>query len=145
MPVTDEPTAEELAAATRALAVRAERLDPALATTAYIKEDRGGRVFVDATRAGGATVAAAYSPRLRPGMPVSFPVDWADLPEVTPADFTIRTAPALLADGDRWAALMPAPQPLPADLVAEGRTIPVARVQAMHEGKRRARARREAD
>ncbi|MBQ1014150.1 ATP-dependent DNA ligase, partial [Micromonospora sp. M51] len=127
-----------------ALAVRAERLDPALATTAYIREDRGGRVFVDATRAGGATVAAAYSPRLRPGMPVSFPVDWADLPDVTPADFTIRSAPALLADGDPWAALMPAPQALPADLVTEGRTIPVARVQAMHEGKRRARARREA-
>ncbi|GAB4103080.1 ATP-dependent DNA ligase [Micromonospora taraxaci] len=144
VPVVDEPTAEELAAATRALAVRAERLDPALATTAYIKEDRGGRVFVDATRAGGATVAAAYSPRLRPGMPVSFPVDWADLTEVTPADFTIRTAPTLLADGDPWTALMPAPQSLPADLVAEGRTIPVARVQAMHEGKRRARARREA-
>jgi hypothetical protein len=37
---------------------------------------------------------------------------------------------------------MPAPQVLPADLVAEGRAIPVARVQAMHEGKRRARARR---
>ncbi|MEU8390027.1 hypothetical protein [Micromonospora sp. NPDC048843] len=52
-------------------------------------------------------------------------------------------------DGDGFrqavdAALMPAPQSLPADLVAEGRTIPVARVQAMHEGKRRARARREA-
>ena len=63
---------------------------------------------------------------------------------MTPADFTIRTAPGLLADGDPWAELMPAPQPLPADLVAEGHTIPVARVQAMHEGKRRARARREA-
>jgi bifunctional non-homologous end joining protein LigD len=37
---------------------------------------------------------------------------------------------------------MPAPQPLPPDLVEEGRAIPVARVQAMHEGKRRARARR---
>ena len=37
---------------------------------------------------------------------------------------------------------MPAPQPLPADLIEEGHTIPIARVQAMHEGKRRARARR---
>jgi hypothetical protein len=37
---------------------------------------------------------------------------------------------------------MPPPQSLPADLVAEGHEIPVARVQAMHEGKRRARARR---
>jgi hypothetical protein len=38
---------------------------------------------------------------------------------------------------------MPASQALPADLVAEGHTIPIARVQAMHEGKRRARARRQ--
>lgn len=143
VPVAGDRTAEELAAATRALAVRAERLDPALATTAYIIQDRGGKVFVDATRAGGATVVAAYSPRLRPGMPVSFPVDWSDLTEVTPADFTIRTVPPLVAGTDPWVALMPAPQSLPADLVAEGRTIPVARVQAMHEGKRRARARRE--
>jgi bifunctional non-homologous end joining protein LigD len=37
---------------------------------------------------------------------------------------------------------MPPPQALPADLVAEGHEIPIARVQAMHEGKRRARARR---
>ncbi|MEV1112616.1 MULTISPECIES: DNA polymerase domain-containing protein [unclassified Micromonospora] len=143
VPVTGDATAEELAAATRALAVRAERLDPALATTAYIREDRGGKVFVDATRSGGATVVAAYSPRLRPGMPVSFPVDWADLTEVTPADFTIRTAPSLLAGTDPWVALLPEPQQIPADLVTEGRAIPVARVQAMHEGKRRARARRE--
>ncbi|WP_410811675.1 DNA polymerase domain-containing protein [Micromonospora sp. 067-2] len=143
VPVAGDPTAEELAAATRALAVRVERLDPALATTAYIKEDRGGKVFVDATRSGGATVVATYSPRLRPGMPVSFPVDWAELTEVTSADFTIRTVPSLLAGADPWAAAMPAAQPLPADLVAQGRTIPVARVQAMHEGKRRARARRQ--
>jgi hypothetical protein len=39
---------------------------------------------------------------------------------------------------------MPEPQELPAELIEHGRTIPVARVQAMHEGKRRARARREA-
>lgn len=38
---------------------------------------------------------------------------------------------------------MPAPQRLPADLIEQGRTIPVARVAAMHEGKRRAKARRE--
>ncbi|HEY4409357.1 MAG TPA: ATP-dependent DNA ligase, partial [Acidimicrobiia bacterium] len=75
----DGATVEDAAVASRALAARAERLDPALATTAFIKEDRGGRVFLDATRAGGATVVAAYSPRVRPGTPVSFPVPWADL------------------------------------------------------------------
>jgi len=143
VPVTGV-TAEEAAAATRALAVRAERLDPSLATTAFIREDRAGKVFVDSTRAGRASVAAAYSPRARPGLPVSFPVAWADLGQVSPADFTIATAPALISGDGPWNGLLPEPQSLDPGLVEEGRAIPVARVQAMHEGKRRARARREA-
>lgn len=144
VPITDTPI-EDAAAATRALAARAERLDPSLATTAFIREDRGGKVFLDATRAGGATVVAAYSPRARPGTPVSFPVAWDDLDKVTPEDFTVRNATALLADSNPWAELMPAPQPVAPVLVEEGHEIPVARVQAMHEGKRRARARRGAE
>ena len=141
VPLAAGTTAEDAAAATRALAARAERLDPALATTAFIVEERGGKVFVDSTRAGGATVVAAYSPRVRPGVPVSFPVAWDDLDGVTPADFTVHTAPGLLGDRDPWAELMPAPQRLSAELVEEGRAIPIARVLAMHEGKRRARER----
>jgi bifunctional non-homologous end joining protein LigD len=136
---------EDVAAATRALAGRAAAFDPDLATTAYIKEDRGGRVFVDSTRSGQGTIVAAYSPRIRPGLPVSFPVAWDELDDVRPADFTVSTAPALLGDADPWAAALPDPQELPAELVAEGHTIPIARVQAMHEGKRRARAKRESD
>ncbi len=143
VPVTDTPVAD-VAAATRALAARAERLDPRLATTAFIREDRGGRVFLDATRVGGATLVAAYSPRVRPGTPVSYPVAWEDLDRVTPADFTVRNAAAMVAESDPWADLMPAPRPVAPVLVEEGREIPVARVQAMHEGKRRARARRTA-
>jgi bifunctional non-homologous end joining protein LigD len=143
VPITDA-TGEDVAAATRALAARAERLDPELATTAFIREDRGGRVFLDATRAGSATVVAAYSPRTRPGTPVSFPVAWDDLERVTPADFTVRNAADLLGESDPWSDLMPAPQPVAPVLVEEGRELPVARVQAMHEGKRRARARRKA-
>ena len=133
----------DAAAATRAIAARAERIEPDFATTAFIREDRGGKVFLDATRAGGATVVAAYSPRARPDVPVSFPVRWEELASVSPADFTVRTAAALLGGADRWADLLPDPQLLPADLVAEGHEIPIARVQAMHEGKRRARARRD--
>jgi DNA ligase D-like protein (predicted polymerase) len=137
--------AEDVAAATRALAARAARLDPELATTAYIKEDRHGRVFLDSTRSGAGTVAAAYSPRIRPGLPVSAPVAWPELGNVRPGDVTVRTAVDRLGDGDAWTTLLPEPQELPADLVAEGHTIPVARVAAMHEGKRRARARRETE
>lgn len=143
VPVDESVNIVDVAAATRALAARAERIDPKIATTAFIKEDRAGKVFLDSTRAGGATVVAAYSPRLRPGLPVSFPVAWDDLDRVKPSDFTIHTAVGLLGDTDPWAERLPAPQRLPADLVEEGHTIPIARVQAMHEGKRRARARRE--
>lgn len=142
VPIDAEATIEEAAAATRAIAARAERLDPALATTAYIREDRDGKVFLDSTRAGGATVVAAYSPRVRPGVPVSFPLDWNELDRVAPTDFTVHTAARLVADDDPWVNQMPRPQPLNPDLIEEGRAIPVARVQAMHEGKRRARARR---
>jgi bifunctional non-homologous end joining protein LigD len=135
-------TIEEVASATRAIAARAERLDPALATTAFIREDREGKVFLDSTRAGGATVVAVYSPRMRPGLPVSFPVAWDELDHVMPPDFTVHTAARLVADHDPWAGLMPESQRLSPDLIEEGRAIPVARVQAMHEGKRRARERR---
>jgi bifunctional non-homologous end joining protein LigD len=136
---------EEAAAATRAVAARAERLDPTLATTAFVREERAGKVFLDATRAGGATVVAAYSPRLRAGTPVSYPLAWDELDSIAPGDFTLHTAPRLMSGVDLWAARMPRPQQLRTDLVEEGRAIPVARVQAMHEGKRRARARRQAD
>ncbi len=140
VPLATGVSTDDVAAATRAVAARGERLDPELATTAFIREDRHGKVFLDATRSGGATVVAAYSPRVRPGLPVSFPVRWDDLDQVTPADFTIRTAPELLSSGDPWASTMPPPQPLDQGLIDEGHTIQVARVQAMHEGKRRARA-----
>jgi bifunctional non-homologous end joining protein LigD len=145
VPLDDGAAVEDVAAATRAVAARAERLDPELATTAFIRDDRHGKVFLDATRSGGATVVAAYSPRVRPGVRVSFPVAWDDLDDVTPADFTVKTAPGLLDGGDPWAEAMPAPQRLDPGLIEEGHTIPVARVAAMHEGKRRARAKRAAE
>jgi bifunctional non-homologous end joining protein LigD len=140
VPITTDIEMPDAAAATRALAARAERIDPVLATTAYIRADRGGKVFIDSTRAGGATVVATYSPRVRPGAPVSFPVPWDEVENVSPRDFTIRNAAELLGDRDPWADALPAPQQLPADLIAEGHEIPVARVAAMHEGKRRKRA-----
>ena len=92
VPIDSSVSIDAAAAATRAIAARAERLDPDTLTTAFVKDDRGGKVFVDSTRVGGATVVAAYSPRVRPGAPVSFPVDWDELDDVSPADFTMLTA-----------------------------------------------------
>ncbi len=143
VPIDDQAPLEDSAAATRAIAARAERLDPDIATTAFVKAERGGKVFVDSTRVGGATVIAAYSPRVRPGVPISFPIAWEDLDDITPADFTVHTALRQLGDRDPWREHMPDPQRLPPDLIEEGHAVPVARVQAMHEGKRRARAARD--
>jgi hypothetical protein len=67
---------------------------------------------------------------------VSAPVGWEALDDVQPTDFTVTSA----AFATEWADELPGPQALPADLVAEGHAIPIARVQAMHEGRRRKRA-----
>ncbi|MFB9376900.1 ATP-dependent DNA ligase [Kineococcus gynurae] len=142
VPVRPLPV-EDAAGATRALAVRVEQLAPDVATTAYLVEDRGGRVYLDPTRAGNATLACCWSPRARPGVPVSFPVGWDRLGENVPGDFTLATVGAAVGPDDPWRAMLPAPQEVPGVLVDEGRGIPAPRVAAMHEGRRRARARRQ--
>ncbi len=143
VPLDDASSLEDIAGATRAIAERAAALDPGVATTAFLKEDRGGKVFVDATRVGAGTVIAAYSPRVRPGTPVSFPLSWDDLDDIVPSAVTIRNALELLGDNDPWATEMPAPQSIPTALLEEGSALPAPRVQAMHEGRRRARAKKQ--
>src|SRR3954468_2909066 len=110
---------EDVAAATRALAARAAALDPDLATTAYIKEDRHGRVFLDSTRSGSSTIVAAYSPRLRPGLPVSTPVSWDALADVRPGDVTVRTAAERIGNADPWTGAVPARPVVAAHPVAQ--------------------------
>lgn len=81
-----------------------ERRQPERVTTSWWKEDRGAKVFVDFNQAArDRTMASAYSIRARPGAPVSTPVTWDELPEVDPADFTMRTVPARLDRPDPWA------------------------------------------
>ena len=76
-----------------------ERRLPDLVTTSWWKEERGERVFVDFNQANrDRTIAAAYSPRPLPSATVSTPLTWAELADATPADFTVRTVPELLAD-----------------------------------------------
>ncbi|GAB3584476.1 non-homologous end-joining DNA ligase [Calidifontibacter terrae] len=82
-----------------------ERRQPDLVTTAWWKEERGERIFVDFNQAcRDRTIAGAYSPRPLPGAPVSMPLPWDRLRDAKPGDFTVRTVPGLLAsDGDAWA------------------------------------------
>ena len=76
-----------------ALAREIERRMPDVATTAWWKEERRG-VFVDYNQnARDRTVASAYSIRPVPDACVSAPLEWADVPDVEPTDFTMRTVP----------------------------------------------------
>jgi DNA ligase D len=81
-----------------------ERRMPDEVTTAWWKEERGERVFVDFNQsARDRTIAGAYSPRARPGAPVSTPLEWDELDAADPAAFTVRTVPARLRErGDPW-------------------------------------------
>jgi len=79
---------------------------PHLLTQEFIKADRGKRIFVDTGRnLPGATFAAVYAVRPKPGAPVSAPCTWQELEraEVGPQTFALRTMPARIADaGDLW-------------------------------------------
>ena len=99
------------------LSMLVEEQEPTLVTTQFKKGERDGKVFMDYTRnRPGQHVAAPFSPRARPGAPVSFPVAWSQLERVHPLDFTIATVPKLLERGDPWRKLCPAAQTLPPDL-----------------------------
>src|SRR5262249_51724543 len=71
VPLVARTSMEDAAHATRAIAARVERLEPEVATTAFMKEDRGHKVFVDPTRVGGAARVARVRPPVRPRMPGS--------------------------------------------------------------------------
>ncbi len=83
--------------------------DPAHLTQEFSKADRGGRIFVDVGRnAPGATFAAAYAVRAKPGAPVSAPCTWAEIErgKVAPQTVTLRNMGARLDKvGDLWADL----------------------------------------
>src|SRR4029453_18103868 len=76
-----------------------ERRLPELVTTAWWKEERGEKVFIDYNQnARDRTIASAYSVRPFPHAPVSAPVTWDELPDVESEDFTLVSMPARFAE-----------------------------------------------
>src|ERR687896_1837637 len=81
-----------------AFAREVERRAPKKVTTAWWKEQRGKRVFIDFNQnARDRTMASAYSVRARDDAAVSAPVTWDELPDVETEDFTLRTVPKRFA------------------------------------------------
>jgi DNA ligase D-like protein (predicted polymerase) len=90
-----------------ALAREVERRRPDRITTSWWKEERGDKVFIDYNQmARDRTIACAYSLRANARATVSTPVTWAELTQVEPDDFDLRTVPKRFAEiGDPHAAI----------------------------------------
>jgi bifunctional non-homologous end joining protein LigD len=91
--------------------------DPDRYVATIAKAKRTGRILIDYLRNGrNNTAVAPYSTRARPGAAVSMPVAWEELgPDIGPAHFTVRNAPARVLDGsDPWADFRTAARPLAA-------------------------------
>jgi bifunctional non-homologous end joining protein LigD len=85
--------------------------------------NRVGRIFVDYLRNGfGATTACAWSARARPGLGISVPVRWDELPQLTSgAHWTVASVHSRLSQGNRpWADYAKARNPLPPAMKALG-------------------------
>ncbi|MDJ0357546.1 non-homologous end-joining DNA ligase [Paenarthrobacter sp. PH39-S1] len=88
-----------------------ERRMPQKVTTAWWKEERGRRVFVDFNQANrDRTIAGAYSPRALAHAPVSCPLAWDELENADPRNYTLATVPERLKTvGDPWADMRATP------------------------------------
>jgi len=97
---------DDVRRAALALARDVEKRAPKLATSKWWKEERHG-VFVDYNQnAKDRTVAAAYSVRPTPQATVSAPLDWSEVPDCEPGDFTLSTMPRRFQRlGDRHAGI----------------------------------------
>ncbi|MFH8926528.1 non-homologous end-joining DNA ligase [Streptomyces pristinaespiralis] len=82
-----------------AVARELERRMPGRVTTAWWKEERGERIFVDYNQtARDRTIASAYSVRPNPHALVSAPLRWDELEHVSPSDFDLATMPGRFAE-----------------------------------------------
>ena len=94
VPITRGWTFAQTRRAVLAIAREMERRASDRVTSAWWKEERGQKVFIDFNQMlPDKTIASAYTVRARPGAPVSTPVTWDELSSVHTLDFTIHTVP----------------------------------------------------
>jgi DNA ligase D-like protein (predicted polymerase) len=91
-------TFAEVRRAALALSRAIEKRAPGLATSKWWKEERHG-VFLDYNQnAKDRTTCSAYSVRPLPDARVSTPLEWSEVPQIDPADFTVLTVPKRFAE-----------------------------------------------
>ncbi len=109
VPLDGEAGFEQVVSFAHAVAMVLVQRDPEHVTLEFLKADRGKRIYMDIGRnTPGATVAAPYAVRPKPGAPVSAPCTWDEIErgDVHPQSVTLRTMAERIADvGDLWADL----------------------------------------
>lgn len=107
VPLAPEWSFAQARRATIAIGRELERRLPEQVTTRWWKEERGEKIFVDYNQmARDRTIASAYSIRANPRAAVSTPLEWDEVGDVHPDDFTVATVPARFTErGDLFAAL----------------------------------------
>ena len=85
--------------------------DPETTTLEWEVRNRSGKVFLDVNmNRSGANIAAAYSVRPEPGATVSTPLEWGEIADVHPRDFSIATMfERIAAAGDPFLPVAEAP------------------------------------
>jgi bifunctional non-homologous end joining protein LigD len=109
VPLDGKASYDEVARFTDLAGQELVRRDPDHLTQEFVKADRGGRILVDTWRnAPGATFAATYTVRPKPGAPISAPCSWEELATgaVHPQSFNVRNmAERLETAGDLFAEM----------------------------------------
>ncbi|MFH8759809.1 non-homologous end-joining DNA ligase [Streptomyces atroolivaceus] len=99
VPLVPEWTFTQVRRSAIAVGRELERRMPDRVTTAWWKEERGERIFVDYNQtARDRTIASAYSVRPFPHAPVSAPLRWEEIDDAEPRDFDLRTMPVRYAE-----------------------------------------------
>jgi DNA ligase D len=99
VPIAPEWTFTQVRRSAIAVARELERRAPQRITTAWWKEERGAKIFVDYNQtARDRTIACAYSVRPFAHAPVSAPLRWDEVDSAVPADFDLATMPGRFAE-----------------------------------------------
>ncbi|MFR9724921.1 non-homologous end-joining DNA ligase [Streptomyces sp. MS19] len=99
VPIAPRWTFPQVRRAAIAIGRELERRAPDRVTTAWWKEERGERIFVDYNQtARDRTVASAYSVRPTPRATVSAPLRWDEVPDARPGDFDLASMPGRFAE-----------------------------------------------
>ncbi|QYX76044.1 non-homologous end-joining DNA ligase [Streptomyces akebiae] len=99
VPIRPDWTFAQVRRSAIAVARELERRMPDQVTTAWWKEERGAKIFVDYNQtARDRTIASAYSVRPRPHAPVSAPLTWDEVGVAVPRDFDLGTMPGRFAE-----------------------------------------------